>query len=376
MIKLFRITTIPLSLNLLLKNQLQFLNNYFQVTAISSDGDDLYIVRDREKIAIIPLSIEREISVLKDFRSLFNLWITFLKHSPEIVHANTPKGSLLGMIAAMFAGVPYRIYTVTGLRFETETGIKKKVLIWMEKITCFCATQVVAESQGVQKMIYSNNLTRKKTVIIGNGNINGIDQHYWDPLKVDLSRKEQIRNAYDIQAEDFIFIFVGRLVGDKGINELVHAFDQLNNSKFKLLLVGAAENMLDPLQPESLEILNNNTSIITAGFQDDVRAFMSISNVLVLPSYREGFPNVVLQAGAMEIPCIVTNVNGAEDVIDGKNGRIVAKKDISELRYAMLDLFENYQSLDKSYCREKVVTNYSQEFYYPELLKFYQQVVN
>lgn len=376
--KLFRITTIPLSLNLLLKNQLLFLNQYFKITAVSSAGKELYIVRDREKVDTISLNMEREISPLKDLISLVRLGKLFLKQSPDIVHANTPKASLLSMISALLARVPYRLYTVTGLRFETEKGIKRWILIWMERITCLCATHVIAESKGVEKMIYLYKLTKKKTFIIGNGNINGVDHYFWDPSKIESAFKKQLKVQYNISENDFVFIFVGRLVTDKGVNELIQAFKALNmnNSIFKLLLVGPREDLLDPLNAESLESLKGNPSIISVGYQEDVRSFLSISNVLVLPSYREGFPNVILQAGAMMVPCIATNVNGVEDVIDGKNGKIIDKRNVLQLKEAMLNMYISYDAIDKSYCREKVLMNYSQDFYFPELLRFYQEIIN
>jgi len=374
--KLFRLTTIPLSLNILLKNQLSYLNQYFDITAVSSMGADLDLVKEREGVKTIALEMEREINIKKDILALIALVMLFGKHKPNIVHSNTPKSSLLSMLASKIAGVPYRIYTVTGLRFETETGAKKRILMLMEKITCYCATHVVAESRGVQKMLIDNQLTSKPSAIIGNGNINGIDEEYWIRTGVEDNEKNKLRRSLNIIESDFVFLFVGRLTASKGANELVHAFSEAKfQSNVKLIFVGHKEQLLDPLEPGVENIMEACENIIEVGFQEDVRLFMSISNVLILPSHREGFPNVILQAGAMELPCIVTYVNGAEEVIDKHNGILINKKNKQELINAMIHIKHNYSKFDKSYCRNKVVKLYSQKYYFPELLSFYQNAI-
>jgi hypothetical protein len=179
--KLFRLTTIPFSLAILLKGQLRFFNQYYEVTAIASDTDkDIWdAIAGREGVRCYPIHIEREIALWKDICSLYKLWRFFKKEQPFIVHANTPKASLLSMIAAKCAGVPHRLYTVTGCRFEAETGIKRKILILMEKITCRAATKVIPEGQGVKKTLIKNKITKKDLQIIANGNINGIDVNYF-----------------------------------------------------------------------------------------------------------------------------------------------------------------------------------------------------
>jgi glycosyltransferase involved in cell wall biosynthesis len=374
--KLIRVTTIPLSLNLLLKNQLKMLNQQFDVVALSSPGDELELVGMREGVRTIEVSMKREISLAHDLISLYKLIKVFHKERPTIVHANTPKGSLLSMIAAFICVVPIRIYTVTGLRYETEYGQKRNLLIWMERLTCKFASHVIAESGGVKAMINKDKLCSKKVEIIGNGNLNGIDNDFWSPGKVDPISLSALRQDYGISTIDFVYIFVGRLVTDKGVNELVRAFKFLDIKNSKLLLVGPLESDLDPLDEDVLLEIQSNPNILTTGYQSDVRSLLSISDVLVLPSYREGFPNVLLQAGAMGLPVISTDVNGSLDIIvDGKNGKIIEKRNVLALREAMRFMHDNYENFDSKYCIEQAINRFSQKNYYPLLVNFYKKLL-
>jgi len=375
-INLIRVTTIPISLEVLLKGQLKYLNNFYRVIAVSSGGEKLKIVNEREGVDTHVVEMEREISVLKDCRSLLKMITLFKKLKPEIVHANTPKASLISMVAAWICNVPHRIYTVTGLRFETATGIKREILIWMEMLTCSCANTVVAESNGVKRILKQNNICKKRTHIIGSGNINGIDEDYWDPLSLDKNSNLSIRNKLQIQNSTFIFIFIGRLVPDKGITELITAFTKIKNQDCKLLIIGEQEQSFRLLDANVIKEFENNSNIISVGYQSDVRQYLAISHALVLPSYREGFPNVILQAGAMGLPCIATKVNGVEDIIDNNNGIIIDKKDVLGLNRAMIYMMKNYIRYDKMYCRNKIVHGYSQKSFFPKMVEFYEKVIN
>ncbi|MCX2481810.1 glycosyltransferase family 4 protein [Pedobacter sp. MC2016-15] len=375
-IKLARITTIPLSLEVLLKGQLKYLSQYYDVLAVSSPGDKLEIVKEREGVKVSVVKMEREISLFKDIISLWKLFRLFKLERPNIVHSNTPKSSLLSMVAAYLSGVPFRIYTVTGLRFETEEGIKKSILIAMERLTCFFSTHVVAESLGVQMMIAEYKLSNKSSYIIGNGNINGLDEEYWNPYLPQFLNNTALIKELGLSPDHFIFIFVGRLVGDKGVNELIKAFSGLNNDKFKLLLLGETEQKLDALEQGVVDEIFNNKNILPLGFQADIRPYLAISHSLVLPSYREGFPNVILQAAAMRLPCIVTDVHGAAEVIDKRNGIVIKKRDINSLALALNNMYVSYEEFDKDYCRNKVVNAYSQTFYFPQLVSFYNGLSN
>jgi glycosyltransferase involved in cell wall biosynthesis len=380
-VKLFRITTIPFSLSILLKGQLHFFNQYYDVTAIASDIDKetWKIVAEREKVNCHPIHLERDISLYKDVQSLVLLYCFFKKEKPFIVHANTPKASLLSMFAACWARVPHRIYTVTGLRFEAETGIKRKILIVMEKIACWAATKVIPEGQGVKNTLIKNKITKKELRIIANGNINGIDTDYFALSHYPNEENISLKNQLNIHPNDIVFCFVGRLVKDKGINELVRAFMEVNEQypQTKLLLVGPFERELDPLFPEAEIAIQENPNIISVGFQPDVRPYLAISDVFVFPSYREGFPNVVMQAGAMELPSIVTDINGCNEIIEeGVNGLIIPSKNEEQLKEKMMLLIEDKDLRNhlKQYAREMITSRYEQKMLWNALLEEYRRL--
>lgn len=382
MIKLFRTSTVPISLNILLSGQLKFLNKYFDVTAISGAGKDLEEVGNREGVKTVPIEIQRQISPIKDFISLFRLYNLFKKDKPQIVHSITPKAGLLTMLAGKLAGVPIRMHTFTGLVFPSKTGLMQKILIWMDRLLCWSATHIYPEGEGVKKDLINYKITNKPLKILANGNVNGIDIDCFSTTH--FSEKELLakREELNININDFVFIFVGRLVSDKGINELIKAFVELqkniNQKKCKLLLVGREERELDPLLPETTTEIENNKNIITVGFQKDVRPYFAISNALVFPSYREGFPNVVLQAGAMGLPSIVSNINGCNEIIIQKhNGIIVPAKNVLTLQQEMERIAKDLQLYNdlKNNSRKMIVERYSQELVWNDLLKEYQKLI-
>lgn len=342
--KLFRISTVPMSLNLLLKGQLEFLNEKFDVTAISGAGKDLDIVAEREGVKVHPIEMHREISLIQDFKSLWQLYRYFKKEKPDIIHSITPKAGLLSMIAGKLAGVPVRMHTFTGLIFPHKQGYMKHTLIIMDKILCRCATHLYPEGKGVKEDLLKYNITKKPLKIIANGNVNGIDLAYYDSKKITEQEKLHLKTILNIKSDDFVYVFVGRLVIDKGVRELVKAFDEISkkHDNVKLILVGPKENEHNPKKRKMFKTIRENTNIISVGYQEDVRSYFAISNVFVLPSYREGFPNAVLQANAMELPCIVSDISGCNEIIKRNyNGILVPKKNYKELAKALLIIYND-----------------------------------
>lgn len=379
--KLFRIATVPMSLNLLLKGQLEFLNKHFQVTAISGEGEDLQTVAEREGVNIHEIEMHRPISFRQDLKSLWNLYWYFKKEKPAIIHSITPKAGLLSMMAGKLAGVPIRMHTFTGLIFPYKYGYMKHTLIMMDKILCRCATHIYPEGRGVKEDLQRHNITNKPLKIIANGNVNGVDVDYYHPEAFSEENKKQLRASLRIKEEDFVFVFVGRLVIDKGIRELVKAFDALSkhNQNIKLILVGPKENAHNPKKRAMFHSIHQNENIITVGFQGEVRQYYAISNVLMLPSYREGFPNAVLQAGAMGLPSIVSDISGCNEIIEHEvNGLLVPKKNHHELQKAMEKMYKNPEFLLnlKKNTRNKVIQSFDKNLVWQCLLKEYNQNLN
>ena len=378
--KLIRITTVPVSLKILLKGQHKFMSeNGFDVLGVSSRGKELAEVAQNEKILVHAVEMTRAISPWKDLKSVLELYKLFKKEKPLIVHTHTPKAGTAGMIAAKLAGVPNRLHTVAGLPLLEASGSKRKLLNFVEKVTYACATNIYPNSHGLKKIIIQEQFCNpNKLKVLANGSSNGIDTSHFDSNLFSVNEVSSLKQKLGISENDFVFVFVGRLVGDKGINELVSAFSKLNSKEVKLILVGPFEKELDPLQPETLAQIENNQSIICVGYQSDVRPYFAVSNTLVFPSYREGFPNVVMQAGAMGLPSIVSNINGCNEiVIQDYNGMIIPVKDSKALENAMIKMLEDspfYQFL-KQNARKRILENYEQKVVWDALLEEYKKLV-
>jgi glycosyltransferase involved in cell wall biosynthesis len=323
------------------KGQINILKEYFNVELVSSAGIYMDEMCSLHNVTGHTLEMKREISIFNDFLSLIKLIVLFFRIKPYIVHGNTPKASLLSMIAAWITRVPKRIYYVHGLRYYGEIGKKRKLLMFLEKVSCYFSTHVFAVSEGVKEALKKDSITEKEILIIWNGSVNGIDLEYFDPEKTDVST---IRNLYGIDEKDFVFGFIGRFVRDKGVNELVGVFKTINkiHKNTKLLLVGTFENHLDPLNKETIYEIESNKNIINAGFQKDVRSFLSSMNVFTFPSYREGLGLVLMEAGAMNIPSISSDITGCREIIfNNINGLLINSKDQQDLFDKMLYSIEN-----------------------------------
>lgn len=380
--KLFRITTVPISLFFLLKGQLRFMSQYYEVKGVSSEDEDglRLAAEENEGVEIIPIEMTRTISPIKDLKSVWSLYKLFKKEKPLIVHTHTPKAGTVGMLAAKLAGVPNRLHTIAGLPLLEVTGPKGRLLDLVEKVTYACATKIYPNSKGLHDIILENKYTRaEKLKVIGQGSTNGIDTSHFDSAALKNISLQKLKDELGIQKGDFVFVFVGRLVQDKGINELLYAFQMLSEkiSTVKLLLVGFFEKELDPLNFVSERILAGNKSIIYAGFQKDVRPYFAISDALAFPSYREGFPNVVMQAGAMGLPSIVSDINGCNEIIiEGENGTIIPVKNENALYDAMLKFMEDkaYYNKLKEKSRQMIADRYEQKMVWEALLDEYRSL--
>ena len=376
--KLIRITTVPISLEKLLENQARFFKKHYSVTLVSAQKEQLEKLAKEQGVAYFPLEMTRKITPLQDLRCLLQLVRFLRKEKPHIVHSHTPKAGIIGMLAAFIARVPVRMHTVAGLPLMEAKGIKKRILYAIERLTYRCATHVYPNSKGLMDFIQKKHLAEKTPLqIIGKGSSNGIDTDYFNPDLITVQRQDELRKQLKIDQDDFVFLFIGRLVGDKGINELVAAFEQLatKTPKLKLLLVGPQEPALDPLKQVTLNTIDKNPNIISTGYQQDVRPFLKMAQVFVLPSYREGFPNVVLQAGAMGVPCIVSDINGCNEIIEDKvNGFLVPPKQIQPLVEKMQFLYKDAEKRTIFIERTQtlIATNFERAQYWKLLLDEYK----
>lgn len=370
--KIIRITTIPQSMGILLKDQLRFMSQYYDMIAVSSANDYFEKMLEQQGVRGIAVNMTRKITPWADLKALVRLIQVFRKERPDIVHTHTPKAGTLGMLAAWITRVPCRLHTVAGLPLLVATGKKRILLDWVEKVTYACATKVYPNSFKMQQIIIDNKLTKPdKLKIIANGSSNGIDVSFFSP--------EAPFTKIECEKGVFTFCFVGRMVGDKGINELVQAFVRLyeDNKQVRLLLVGAFEKALDPVLPQTEEYIYHHPGIRFVGFQSDVRPLLVASDALAFPSYREGFPNVVMQAGAMGLPSIVTDINGCNEIIiDGQNGVIVPPRDEDALYLSMKHFVEEPAEVERMArnARPLIVSRYDRQMVWNALLKEYQSL--
>lgn len=377
--KLIRVTTITASLRGLLKGQLRYMSeNGFEVKAISSYDETFDEVESNEGIQIIPVEMTRTISPIKDIKAVWELYKIFRKEKPEIVHTHTPKAGTVGMLAAKLSGVPHRLHTVAGMPLLITKGNKRKLLDIVEKLTYWCATGVYPNSYGLKDIIVKGKYTSEKKVkVLAKGSSNGIDTAYFDPCLISETQRVELIRSLGLTPDDFIFVAIGRIVRDKGINELITSFIKINQEfpNTKLILAGRFERDLDPLKPEIEDSIRTNKNIIHVGYQIDVRPYFSIADVFTFPTYREGFPNVLMQSCAMGIASITTDINGCNEIVqDGVNGLIIPPQDEKALYEKMLYLYQNPQYIRQlaNNTRKRIIENYERTYVWSEILKEYQ----
>lgn len=376
MIKIIRSTTVAMSLDAFCKGMLRELSEKYEVVCLSSPDKELQIVSNREGVRSIAVPMERHISLKNDIVSLFRLIKIFKREKPTMIHSMTPKAGLLCMIAAWITRVPVRVHTFTGLVFPTSKGIKRKILMTTDWLTCACATHIIPEGEGVKNDLINNGITKKTIRVLGYGNVRGVDMKYYS------RRPEIVEKAKEIKKDVFTFIFVGRIVKDKGINELCEAFDTLSGfTPARLLLVGPYEDDLDPVSEKTRKIIETNPSIEAVGgkFGDDLLPYYAASDCFVFPSYREGFPNTVLEAGAMGLPSVVTDINGSREIIcQGENGLIIPAMDSNALFDAMLNMIRDKTARERMVgnARRMIEERYEQGFVRKCLYEFYDEVLS
>lgn len=376
MVKIIRACTVSDSL-CFVEGLLPSLTKAYQVALLSSPGKELDEVGAKYGVDTIAIPMKRHIAPLKDLRSLFGIIRALREEKPTIVHSMTPKAGLLCMVAAWLTRVPVRIHTFTGLVFPTSSGLKRRILMLTDRLTCACATHIIPEGEGVKNDLVRFKITKKPLEVLGYGNIAGVDVERFS------TRPEVVKLASDIKEPNtFIFLYVGRIVGDKGINELCQAFAELCSSynNIRLLLVGSYEEALDPVSSQTKDLINHNTAIKVVGPKsgDELVAYYAASDCFVFPSYREGFPNTVLEAGAMGLPSIVTDINGSREIIqDGSNGLVIPSKNVDELRKAMERMIEDEPLRNKmaGVARGRIVERYERSFVQRCQLDFYEKVL-
>ena len=375
MIKIIRAVTVSNSLGFV-EPMIPRLKELYEVQLLSSPGEKLDRLCNEYDVKGHAVYMYRRMSPFKDLKSLVQLIKVFKKEKPYMVHSMTPKAGMLCMLAAWITRVPRRVHTFTGLVWPTSKGLTRKLLIFTDWVTCTCATHVIPEGKGVMDDLQAH-VTRKPMKVLGYGNVRGVDMLRFS------RRPELMEQACNIRKENlFTFVFVGRIVGDKGINELIEAFVLLHkkNNDIRLLLIGNFEDKLDPLKAETKEKITESPFIEYLGpkYGDDLISYYAASDCFVFPSYREGFPNTVMEAGAMGLPSIVTDINGSREIIEDRvNGLIIPSKDMTSLFEAMekVVLDKELATLMASNSRKMIETRFERSFVQKCLYDFYNEIM-
>ncbi len=312
----------------------------FEVSTISSPGPEQEpLLAEGAVLYYVPM--EREIAPLRDLVSLWRLWRLLRRVRPDLTNSGNPKAGLLGGLAAVLAGVPCRIYALHGLRLETTAGLKRRILTWTERIACKCAHRVVCDSASLrQRAIDLGLVPAAKTRV---HTCHGIEIERYADSDENLARAAELRRQLNLPNDCLVIGFVGRLTRDKGIPELAEAYWQLRSEfpGLHLLLVGDEESG-DPIPPEIWKGIEADPLILRPGFVPDTAAYYQLMDIHVLPSWREGFGLVNIEAQAAGKPVVTTQATGAIDsVLDGTTGILVPVGDASALARAIGELLRD-----------------------------------
>ena len=338
--RLVHVLTVPDSL-VFLRGQIAFMRERgWDLTVVTSPGRELEEFGRAEGVPVHGLPMHRAITPGADLVTLARLTALLRRIRPHVVHAHTPKGGLLGSLAAAAARVPVRIYHMRGLPLMTATGRRRQLLTATERAACGAASHVLCVSHSLRRVAVDLRLTRpEKIEVLLQGSGNGVDAGgRFDPAKLPPGTRAKLRAELGLGPEHLVFGFVGRLVVDKGVRELAEAWRAVSaaHPEARLLLLGIWEEK-DTVPPEVRRQLESDPTVKVVGFRKDTPALYAAMDVVVLPTYREGFPNVPLEASSMGLPVIATRIPGCEDAVeDGVTGLLVPPRDGQGLGAAML----------------------------------------
>lgn len=380
-LKVARISTVPFFVLTQLKAQINALSSSgMSVTVITSDDEMSEKLASETIFTFLPINIERAISPVRDFFSLVALSLAFNKLKFDIVHSTTPKAGLLSAIAGFIAGTPVRLHTFTGQTWVTTTGIKRSILMFCDRVIARLNTHCYADSASQRDFLISSGIIKaEKISVIGAGSLAGIDLERFNPRRYSASELQALRHDLNIPSTAKILLFVGRITPDKGICELISAFSDIvkTNDEVFLVLVGPfesdGESVVNQVGPGVL------SKIKTVGFSSEPEKYMALADVLCLPSYREGFGTVVIEAAAMGTPAIGTDIYGLSDaIVNGETGVLVPVRDTASLKASILAVLDDPERLSAMgvAARDRAIRDFGSKAYSELLIEEYKRFFN
>jgi glycosyltransferase involved in cell wall biosynthesis len=382
-VRMVHVATVPASLWYFLDGQVRYLTSRgFEVTAVAAPGPYLERFGEREGARVHAVDLQRRITPLRDVLVLARVARFFRRSRPDIVQSGTPKGGLIGMVAAWIARVPVRIYQMHGLPMMTASGYRRVVLWWSERASCVLAHRVFCVSPSLRELAIAEGLcSAEKAMVIGPGSVNGVDATgVFNPENVDDSEVRSIREQFGITDDAVVIGFVGRVVRDKGLEELARAWEMIRDAQpqARLLIIGHPYPDANQVPAATMDRLRRDPHVHFAGTVRGVAPWYRAMDVLVLPTWREGFGSVLLEAAAMGIPVVATRVTGCVDaVVDGETGTLVAPRDAHALAAAMSAYLEdpNLRRRHGAAGRARALSCFRQETLWRAYLEEYRRLL-
>lgn len=374
--KICFVTAIPMTIEAFLIDYIRKLSGIYSISVITNTDNVGFLKAYGLDTEVISIPIERDISLLKDIIAFLKLYFIFCKERFHSVHSVTPKAGLLSMCASFLAKVPVRIHTFTGQVWATKKGITRCFLKNMDKIIVRCATHILVDSQSQREFIIKEKVVSpNKAHIIGHGSISGVDT---ERFSFNSSARDNIRKDLGIQQDDFVFLFIGRLNRDKGILDLIEAFSLISkrHTDSHLLIVGPDEEGIKNKIMADSKLHSEKIHLV--GLTKEPEKYMSASDCLCLPSYREGFGLVIIEAASIGIPAIGSRIYGITDAIEeGSTGLLHETGNIEELAKCMEWVITHREErlLMGKRARERANSFFSKEKMNEEFKNFYREII-
>ena len=363
-----------MTVNAFMLDQIKAISANYAVTVVADFSDSVALSRELEGVDSCHVPIARRISIVSDIKALTSLYLLFRKSKFQIVHSVTPKAGLLAMCASWLARVPFRFHTFTGQVWATQSGLFRWLLKSMDKITFFCSTRILVDSPSQRDFLLKEGVVNEsRSSVLGEGSISGVDIHRFRP---DVVKRAQLRDELKVPQQAFVFLFLGRLNAEKGVSELVEAFNQL--------CVEHADAYLWLIGPDEGGVMNRVRSggggsdkhVVYRGYTTHPEHFMSAADVFCLPSHREGFGSVIIEAAASGLPSIGSNIYGISDaIVDGETGLLHEVGNVPELKKCMETFINDRECVVRlgNNAKDRAVRCFAKELLVNAFVEYYAQ---
>jgi glycosyltransferase involved in cell wall biosynthesis len=372
--KICFVVTAEIAVRAFLLNHLRALSNFYEITVIVNTNNPNFLEEQGIKAKVIPLAISRNISLISDLICLFKLIKIMKINQFSLIHSITPKAGLLSMLAARLVNIPYRVHTYTGQVWANKKNVKRLILKFADKSYGLLATHLIVDSPSQLKFLLTERVIAKsKSYVFASGSISGVDIERFKPRS---EIRMRVRGELNIKANEVFFLFLGRLNHDKGVLDLASAFIQVNNKNSKLIFVGPDEDNMQ----ERIATLHkfDSTKVLFVGYTNHPQDFMIAADVLCLPSYREGFGSVIIEAAACGVPAIGSRIYGITDAIDENvTGLMHEAGNISELQIKLEQMATDRnlrETLGKN-AYHRAINEFSSELITQAWCDFYSDVI-